>query len=122
MNTSSGLQTQLTGPLRLTRRGRFIFLGLPALALAAVLLATACAVILGALASPAQAATSNEPIDMAHYAATVTVLQGESLWSIAADADPSRDPREVVREIVVLNDLTTGVVQAGQRLFVPLPR
>ena len=106
--------------MELTRRGRFVFVGLPALLAAALLLLAACALAVGTLASPAQASASHEPIDMADYAVSVTVLQGESLWSIASAADPSRDIRDVVSDIVVLNDLTTGVVQAGQRLYVPL--
>lgn len=106
-------------PLRLTRRGRMILLGIPALLLSAVLVFTVLALLLGALASPANAATKYSPIDMADYATTVTVLQGESLWSIAAASDSSRDVREVVGEIVALNELTTNVVQAGQQLFVP---
>ncbi len=106
--------------LELTRRGRFVFVGLPALLAAALLLLAACALAAGSLASPAQASASHEPVDMADYAVSVTVLQGENLWSIASAADPNRDIRDVVSDIVVLNDLTTGVVQAGQRLYVPL--
>ncbi|MFC8302089.1 LysM peptidoglycan-binding domain-containing protein [Specibacter sp. NPDC057265] len=108
--------------LELTRRGRFILLGLPALLTAALVLLALCALAAGSLASPAQASAAHEPIDMADYAVSVTVLQGESLWSIASAADPSRDVRDVVSEIVVLNDLGSGIVQAGQRLYVPIQR
>lgn len=110
------------GRVELTRRGRFVFIGLPVLMTAALMLLALCALAAGSLASPAQASASYEPIDMADYAVSVTVLQGESLWSIASAADPSRDVREVVSEIVVLNDLSSGVVQAGQRLYVPIQR
>jgi len=109
-----------TQPLRLTRRGRMVLLGIPALVLGAVLVFSVFALFLGALASPANAATRYTPIDMADYASKVTVLQGESLWSIAANSDSTRDVREVVGEIVALNELTTNVVQAGQQLFVPI--
>ncbi|MGA7205041.1 MAG: LysM peptidoglycan-binding domain-containing protein [Specibacter sp.] len=105
--------------LRLTRRGRMVFLGLPALALSAVLVFSAIAVVLGVLASPANASTKYAAVDMADYAATVTVLQGDSLWSIAAASDSTRDVRDVVAEIVALNELGTGVLQAGQQLYVP---
>jgi hypothetical protein len=105
--------------LRLTRRGRMVFLGLPALALSAVLLFSAIAVMLGVVASPANASTKYATVDMSDYAATVTVLQGQSLWSIAAASDPSRDVRDVVAEIVALNELGTSVLQAGQQLYVP---
>lgn len=113
---------RVSTPLRLTRRGRMVFLGIPALAVAAVLVFIALAVVLGSIASPANASVKHEPVNLADYAASVTVLQGDSLWSIAAKSDPSRDIRDVVREIVAMNELNTGVVQAGQRLFIPLPK
>jgi len=121
---SAGAATSVTAssPLRLTRRGRMVFLGIPALAISAVLVFAALAVVLGSIASPANASVKYEPVDMADYASTVTVLQGDSLWSIAAQTNPTRDIREVVSEIVALNELSTGVVQAGQRLFVPLAK
>lgn len=113
---------RVSAPLRLTRRGRMVFLGIPALAVTAVLVFIALAVVLGSIASPANASVKHAPVSLADYAASVTVLQGDSLWSIAAKSDPTRDIRDVVREIVAMNELNTGVVQAGQRLFVPLPK
>ena len=50
---------------------------------------------------------------------TVTVAPGESLWTIAEDVAPDRDPRDVVDELVRLNALETVLVQAGQRLAIP---
>jgi hypothetical protein len=106
--------------LRLTRRGRMVLFGLPALAVTAALVFSLLAVLLGSLASPANAATKVNTANLAGYAAPVTVLQGDSLWSIAAHSDPARDVRDVVADIVAMNDLGTGVLQAGQRLYVPL--
>lgn len=108
--------------ISLTRRGRLVLLGIPALVTAAVMVFAALAIVLGSVASPAQASVEHLAVDMAEYAATVTVLQGDSLWSIAAASDPNRDVRDVVSEIVALNELGSGVVQAGQQLFVPLPK
>ncbi len=108
--------------ITLTRRGRLVLLGIPAMITAAVMVFAALAIVLGSVASPAQASVEHAVVDMAEYAATVTVLQGDSLWSIAAASNPNRDVRDVVSEIVALNDLGSGVVQAGQRLFVPLPK
>jgi LysM repeat protein len=99
--------------LRLTRRGRLLFIGMP-LMLAAV----AAALLLGFFTSPARAATVGTEAPGA-AATKVTVLQGQTLWSIASSADPSRDPRDVVSDIVELNGLRTSVVQPGQQLFVP---
>jgi hypothetical protein len=106
-------------PLTLTRRGRVLLLGIPSILVASALVFTLLAVLLGAFASPANAATTHSSVDMADYAGVVTVLQGQSLWSIAAASDPTRDIRDVVSDIVALNGLTTGVLQAGQQLYVP---
>jgi Tfp pilus assembly protein FimV len=50
---------------------------------------------------------------------TVTVMPGQSLWSIAEDLAPAADPRDVVAAIVRLNTLADGAVSAGQMLAVP---
>lgn len=108
--------------LSLTRRGRLVFFGIPTIAAAALILFVSLAIMAGSFASPANAAADAKTVNMADYAVAVTVLQGDSLWSIASAADPTRDVRHVVREIVALNDLGTGVLQAGQRLYVPTPK
>ncbi|AIY03904.1 MULTISPECIES: LysM peptidoglycan-binding domain-containing protein [Arthrobacter] len=108
--------------LQLTRRGRLVFFGIPALVMAAALLFISLGVFVGSIASPAHASAQFPVTDMADYATTVTVLQGDSLWSIAGESNPARNIREVVQEIVALNDLGAGVLQAGQQLFVPLPK
>ncbi|MFQ4148437.1 LysM peptidoglycan-binding domain-containing protein [Arthrobacter sp. LAPM80] len=110
------------GRQQLTRRGRLVFLGIPAIIMAVVVVFAALAIVLGSVAAPAHAAVQYAPVDMADYAMSVTVLQGQSLWTIAAESNPSRDTREVMGEIVALNELDNGAIQAGQRLFVPIPR
>ncbi|MFP5365321.1 MAG: LysM peptidoglycan-binding domain-containing protein [Actinomycetes bacterium] len=101
-------------PLRLTRRGRVVLIGIPLVLLAALLLSLA-----GFFNSPAKASDS-----MADLAATptvtVTVQPGESLWGIAASVAPERDARDVVADIVQLNNLPAGGVHPGQQLFVPV--
>ena len=119
---STGMPAKTTRSFQLTRRGRLVLLGVPAIALAAVVVLVSMAFVFGSMASPAHASAQYPAVDMADYARTVTVLQGESLWSIAAESDPNRDVREVVSEIVALNELGAGVLQAGQQLFVPLPK
>jgi hypothetical protein len=47
------------------------------------------------------------------------VQPGESLWAIAGSVDPARDPRDVIADIVQLNNLDNGKVMPGQQLFVP---
>ncbi|MHA7282406.1 LysM peptidoglycan-binding domain-containing protein [Arthrobacter sp. TMS2-4] len=98
-------------PLTLTRRGRLLLVGLPiALGVAALILLAAF------LTSQAQAGES-APTSTATV--EVSVATGETLWDLAVHYAPERDPRDVVAEIVELNDLRSSVVQAGQSIAVP---
>ena len=55
-----------------------------------------------------------------HAATSQVVVQpGQTLWSIALQADPSADPRLVVQRIVAMNSLTGENITVGQRLRVP---
>jgi hypothetical protein len=49
----------------------------------------------------------------------VTVQPGQSLWAIAGTVAPDRDARDVIADIVQLNNLPAGTVLAGQQLYVP---
>src|SRR5580700_4866979 len=98
-------------PLRLTRRGRVVIAVAAALVLAALSLV---------IASTAQA--TNHPVSSRaalQGLAQVTVHPGQSLWSVAENADPAADTRVVIQRIIELNGLTGNVVFAGQRLWVP---
>jgi nucleoid-associated protein YgaU len=98
-------------PLRLTRRGRVV------VAIAAALLLAVLSLV---IAASAQATNHPAPSGAAqHYLTQVTVRSGQSLWSIAANADPDADTRAVIQQIIELNGLTGNVVFAGQRLWVP---
>ena len=97
--------------LRLTRRGRFVLIALPVF-LASVLLLVG----LAALMSPARA---GETAPVGTPAVQVTVQQGQSLWSVAAQYAPDRDPRIVIGEIIDLNGLDSVRVVPGQQLLVP---
>lgn len=100
-------------PLRLTRRGRIVLVGLPLILLSAVLITLA-----GFLNSPAKAAESASELSVTPTV-SVTVQPGESLWGIAGSVAPERDPRDVVADIVQLNNLDGGRVMPGQQIFVP---
>lgn len=97
--------------LRITRRGRRVLAGLAATPLVAGL---AMAALSGgtALAS-SDAGAPAEAFD------TVTVMAGDSLWSIAEEVAPAADPRDVVDAIVALNQLPSSAVDAGTRLAIP---
>lgn len=100
-------------PLKLTRRGRFVFIGVPLILLAALILSFS-----GFLNAPAKAAESASELSLTPTV-TVTVQPGESLWAIAEAVAPERDPRDVVSDIVQLNNLEAARVVPGQALFIP---
>jgi len=103
-----------TTHLRLTRRGRVVFttLGAAPLVVGALLIAfaggTASAVAEGTRADAAAASFEY-----------VTVQAGQSLWKLAEAIAPTADPRDVIAEIVSLNQLSSENVQPGQRLALP---
>ncbi|MBZ4488625.1 LysM peptidoglycan-binding domain-containing protein [Microbacterium sp. cx-55] len=101
----------VTTRLRLTVRGRRVLAAVVAFPVAAAL---GVGILSGgvALASRADSAPAGS-------FETVTVLAGESLWTIAQEVAPSADPRDVVDQIVRLNALEGTSVSAGQRLAVP---
>lgn len=99
-----------TTRLRLTARGRAVMLGLASVPLA---IGIAFAALSGgsAVASGADApAVSVE---------TVTVMPGDTLWSIASMVAPEVDPRDVIGEISRMNLLHGGELQIGQELAIP---
>ena len=49
----------------------------------------------------------------------VTVSSGETLWQLAGELAPTADPRQVIDQIVQLNQLTSSDVFAGQELAIP---
>jgi len=95
--------------LRLTRRGRVVLTLLAAIPL-----------VIGALVfalNGGGAAASGEKTHVQFQ--YVTVESGQSLWTIAEKVAPSADPRDVIADIVSLNQLDSGVVSPGQRLAIP---
>ncbi|WP_314140238.1 LysM peptidoglycan-binding domain-containing protein [uncultured Plantibacter sp.] len=97
-----------TRRLRLTKRGRVVFT-----TLAAIPLVIGVAVVGlsagGAAANTAAGATFTY----------ITVDPGESLWQLAESIAPDADPRDVIAEIMNLNQLSTAGVEPGQRLAIP---
>ena len=100
---------------RLTRRGRIV---VSALVIAAKLLIAVLAWLGGA--TRADAAGSGPPPSAVYRNLTKVVVEpGESLWTIAAQAEPAADPRSVIQEIIDLNALGGTSIQPGERLWVP---
>lgn len=103
------------GRLRLTRRGRRV------VAVLAMLVAMAAATLIwAAAAGGAQASGRDVPRGSGYAGMTqVVVRPGQTLWSIAAAAEPSANPWTVVQQIIDANALSGARVQAGQLLWVP---
>ncbi|MBO0981373.1 LysM peptidoglycan-binding domain-containing protein [Microbacterium sp. SD291] len=99
--------------LRLTARGRQALLVLAAVPLA---IGIGFAAISGgsAVASGQEAAASGTAVFE-----TMTVMPGDTLWSIAESLAPSADPRDVIGDITRLNLLQGGALQVGQELAIP---
>jgi hypothetical protein len=98
-----------TGHIRLTRRGRLVFTTLAAAPLIAV------AAWLGVNALPA-VATSDSSAVVFEYA---TIEAGQSLWELASTVAPEADPRDVIADLMRLNQLDSSTVSPGQRIAIP---
>jgi LysM domain len=100
--------------LRLTRRGRVVVAAL-------VLVGATIATLLITMLVPGGAQATNHGSARGGYQGMhqVVVRPGQTLWSIAAAAEPAADPRAVVQEIMSANALTDPAVSAGQLLWVP---
>jgi ferric-dicitrate binding protein FerR (iron transport regulator) len=114
-NRRSADQPAAPGPVRLTRRGRVVAGAAVVLILTAICLVTA-SLAGGALASSHGAARGG-------YAGMrqVVVEPGQTLWSLAAAAEPAADPRLVIQQIMETNALSGPTVYAGQQLWIPRP-
>jgi hypothetical protein len=102
--------------VRLTRRGRLVVtVMLTAVSLSLVVLAWL------AIAARAAQATDGGQSPGAVYQnlTSVVVHPGQTLWSIASQAEPTADPRAVMQQIIELNALHGTNVVPGQRLWVP---
>ncbi|MGH3296328.1 MAG: LysM peptidoglycan-binding domain-containing protein [Trebonia sp.] len=104
------IRTQVaSSPARLTRRGRVIVTGVSALLIGALSVGLATA-------AQATRAGSGSP---GRYVAKVTVLPGQSLWSLGEAYDPNADTRLIIQEIQQLNSMSGDQLQAGEILWVP---
>ena len=100
-----------SAPLRLTRRGRIV------VTVVAILLATVVVTVIG-MAAPGGAQAANHGRVGAGYAGMhqIVVRLGQTLWSVAVQAEPSADPRLVISQIMTLevgDIIATGTPGGG---------
>lgn len=113
---TSEISATLTAPrrLRLTRRGRIV---LTAVICAPLVAGAAVTAINGGQAfADSVSSESNASTTEFQY---VTIQSGQSLWRVAESIAPSADPRDVIADIVNLNQLTSVEVRPGQRVAIP---
>ncbi|HET9500491.1 MAG TPA: LysM peptidoglycan-binding domain-containing protein [Marmoricola sp.] len=94
--------------LRLTRRGRLVFL------VALVVLVFAALTVFGG-----QSAATDEagaPVQTR----TVEVAEGDTLWEIASTVAEPGEVREMIHQIQELNALSSAGVVVGQEIAVPV--
>jgi len=96
-----------SGSLRLTRRGMVV-------AVVATLLLCASLMVVAGLSATGGAAGAR--VGGASHGGTVTVQPGDTLWSIAEQAAPGKDPRLVVDALRRVNHLTSPALVPGQTL------
>jgi hypothetical protein len=102
-------------PARLTRRGRIVVTGVSALLICALSagLATAAQATRAGSGSPGRCGAPGRCVTK------VTVLSGQSLWSLGEAYDPNADTRLIIQEIQQLNSMSGDQVQPGEVLWVP---
>jgi LysM repeat protein len=113
VSVATAAQPHVSAPttrLRLTARGRAVFTTLAAVPL-----------VIGALAIALNggSALASAPGGGSATFTYVTVASGQSLWELAEAIAPTADPRDVIADIVNLNQLQSEDVQPGQRLALP---
>ena len=96
------------GQVRLTRRGRLVVV------LAALMLLLGAAFFFGAGSVATERPGTPEPTRV------VMVDEGDTLWGIASEVTTDGDVRAMVDRIERLNALDSAMVQAGQKLRVPV--
>lgn len=95
-------------PIRLTRRGRTVLM---------LFLVSATLIVSGLAAQASSRDSDGGTAPVSHQ--TVVVQPGQTLWSIAREVGSDRDIRSLIHDIEELNGLSSGFLQAGQRLVVP---
>jgi LysM repeat protein len=76
-------------------------------------------VIAGGYAMNAKAGSDSQVNPEVQSYVTVVVAPGETLWSIASKFSDG-DARSLVDQVITINSLSGGDVEAGQKIRIPL--
>ena len=111
-----------TTRFRLTRRGRIVLTTIVAtpMVIAAVMLALGGGIAAATTPGAASGATPGAVLqtELVSYR-YVSVAPVQTLWDLAEQIAPTADPRDVIVDIVELNQLQGEFLQPGQRLALP---
>jgi len=110
MSTTFPAVVTTPAPIRLTTRGRLLLVASGLIVALSLLSATSA---LGS--GDGAGSTASQPVSYEE----ITVLPGETLWSIAGEVAPEANRADVVAAIVDLNGLNGSALHSGQRLRVP---
>jgi LysM repeat protein len=92
----------VAAPVRLTRRGRLVL-------------------VLAVIAVLGSSTVATDEAGAVPATRVVTVQEGQTLWQIAAEANPEGDVRDTVDDIMRMNSLpSAGDLQLGSDLAVPV--
>jgi hypothetical protein len=108
-------RSQRPAAIRLTRRGRLVVAGFAML----VVIVAATVLWMTAAGSVQASSRGGAPASPYQGMTQVVVRPGQTLWSIAAAAEPAASSWAVVQQITEVNALNGATVHAGQLLWVP---
>lgn len=84
-----------------------------------MLAAAAALTVLGFFTAPAMASSGGPDVTQT---VQISVAAGESLWGLAQEFAPDRDPRDVMDDIMELNNLADPRLSVGAQLYIPVER
>jgi len=67
----------------------------------------------------AQANSTKSTTGQVQQFAYVTVMSGQTLWDLAEEYAPDRDPRDFISDLIALNNLNSSSVDPGMQLALP---
>ena len=67
----------------------------------------------------AQANSTKSTTGQVQQFAYVTVMSAQTLWDLAEEYAPDRDPRDFISDLIALNNLNSSSVDPGMQLALP---
>ncbi|WP_313811774.1 LysM peptidoglycan-binding domain-containing protein [Glutamicibacter sp.] len=98
--------------IRINRRGWAVLVGIPVF-----VLTIAAAFFVSMMTSSAQASST---LPQGVQTIGITVVPGDSLWSLAGEYASGHDVNSAVEHIAELNDLRTSEIRVGDTLEIPV--